>query len=110
MEYDPAQMLLAKMYMPDDFPYVIYRRAGWPEWPPDPSFISFPRSGEFITAMAIWEPYDVEILQAGQVGTVLVVPLWPEFWRHLKAGQTLNRLNAPFSAQILEPLKKETSA
>ncbi|WP_102126903.1 hypothetical protein [Deinococcus planocerae] len=106
-EYDPTQMLLARMYVPDDFPHVIYRRADWPGWPPDPSFISFTRQGDTLIEMAAWEPYDVPILQAGQVGTVLIIPLWPKRWQHLKPGQTLNWRHAPLSAQVLQGIQKD---
>lgn len=106
LEYDPATMLLARMHVPDDLPYVVYRRADWPGWPPDPSFLSFWRHGEPYTGLAAWEPYGLPILQAGQVGIVLVVPLWPENWVHLKPGQTLNWQHAPLSAQVVQGIQK----
>ena len=107
LEYDPAEILLARMYVPGDFPHVIYQRADWPGWLPDPSFISFTRRGETSAEMAAWEPFDVPVLQAGQVGTVLIIPLWPERWRYLKPGQTLNWLHLPLSAQVLQGLHKD---
>lgn len=104
VKYDPRTSLLAKIHIPDAFPHIIYRRDDWPGFAPDPSVFTLTRSGVTFQAMALWEPYDSEILQGGQTGSILVTPLRPQLWQHLRVGAPLIWTHEAFSAQVTEPL------
>ena len=101
----PMRALLARIRLPDDFPGVVYRREDRPDWPPDPSIVTVIRQGEPIHTLVFWEPPAPSVLQAGQMGEILIHPIAPEYWSHVRPGQTVNWFHLPLSAQILEPLE-----
>ncbi|MVN85372.1 hypothetical protein GO986_01145 [Deinococcus sp. HMF7620] len=104
-----APFLLARLHLPLDhrLPF-IFSGCGDKVGPMDGSVFTFPRGGDLVNAYAWWHTSESEVIGRGATGVIRLMPMVPDLWAHLKAGQTIELLHAILAAQLIQPLT-ETS-